>query len=50
MRVCVRAGCQVPRIEPRETLFAVIRAKGDVFGPDSVSLGASRGSCVPRVA
>ena len=36
--------CQVPRNEPRATLFAAERAEGDVFGPESVSLGASRGT------
>ena len=29
---------------PRATVFAATRAKGDAFGPDSVSLGVSRGT------
>ena len=29
---------------PRATVFAATRGKGDVFGPDSVSLGVSRGT------
>ena len=28
---------QAPRDQPRETVFAATRAKGDAFGPDSVS-------------
>ena len=29
---------------PRATVFAATRGKGDAFGPDSVSLGVSRGT------
>ena len=29
---------------PRATVFAATRGKGDVFGPDPVSLGVSRGT------
>lgn len=42
--------CQVPRNQPRVTVFAAERAKGDVLGPDSVSLGASRGGRALQVA
>ena len=33
---------QVPRNEPRATSFAASRAKGDAFGPGSVSLAPFR--------
>lgn len=34
---------QAPRDQPRETVFAATRAKGDAFGPGSVSLAPSHG-------
>lgn len=40
---------QAPRDQPRETVFAASRAKGDAFGPGSVFLAPSRGIRSPHV-